>query len=186
MLNISCKIVTIELENTLLNNFIADIFIFALIRFITTNIVTDEESKTVPIFPTSLEIFFIFNKIKQITEIIVTIVTIVCNFSKRFVVLFNISCIVFSYFVFKIVFLYSVQICCTNLSKAHEIPENVDNMTGTFWMCTNLEGTITINANPNSYDNCFFGTTKQIMLTGNSSILENLAQTNGNNNITVL
>ena len=118
MLNISCKIVTIELENTLLNNFIADIFIFALIRFIATNIATDEESKTVPIFPTSLEIFFIFNKIKQITEIIVTIVTIVCNFSKRFVVLFNISCIVFSYFVFKIVFLYSVQICCTNLSKA--------------------------------------------------------------------
>ena len=53
-------------------------------------------------------------------------------------------------------------------------------------MCTNLEGTITINANPNSYDNCFFGTTKQIMLTGNSTILENLAQTNGNNNITVL
>ena len=59
-------------------------------------------------------------------------------------------------------------------------------MTGTFWMCTNLEGTITINANPNSYDNCFFGTTKQIMLKGNSTILENLAQTNGNNNITVL
>jgi hypothetical protein len=59
-------------------------------------------------------------------------------------------------------------------------------MDRTFIGCTSLTGTIEINANPTSYTNCFDGTTQPIVLTGSSTVLDKLAATATNGNVTVV
>ena len=63
----------------------------------------------------------------------------------------------------------------------------------TFSDCTKLSGTITINANIKDYStstsyytSCFKGTTQPIVLVGsNTTMLEKLATTSSNGNVTV-
>jgi hypothetical protein len=74
---------------------------------------------------------------------------------------------------------------CTSLTQAPEIPSSVTDMRYTFYGCTNLTGTITINANPRWYDNCFSDTTKPITLKGTSTMLQDLANTANNGNVSV-
>ena len=88
---------------------------------------------------------------------------------------------------------------CTSLTTAPEIPENVKEMYQTFYNCSSLTGTIQINTDKinandeetsvtnNGYQ-CFYGTTKPIILNGtneNIETLELLAGTANNNNVTI-
>ena len=75
---------------------------------------------------------------------------------------------------------------CTGLTEAPVIPNSVTDMYGTFEGCTSLTGTIIINANPTDYSRCFYGTQKPIILTGSSTMLQTLANTASNGNVTVL
>ncbi|MBQ8626747.1 MAG: leucine-rich repeat protein [Agathobacter sp.] len=72
---------------------------------------------------------------------------------------------------------------CSALKTATTIPSSVVYMNATFKDCVNLTGTITIHASPNTYTNCFAGTTKNITLTGNSSKLNQIRE--GRTNISV-
>lgn len=72
---------------------------------------------------------------------------------------------------------------CRSLTTAPVIPGSVMDMTCTFEGCINLTGVVEINANPTSYDWCFYGTAKPIKLSGTSKILNELAR--HYNNITV-
>lgn len=72
---------------------------------------------------------------------------------------------------------------CTALKTASAISSSVVYMSSTFKNCTNLTGTITIHASPNTYTNCFAGTTKSITLTGNSSKLNQIKE--GRTNISI-
>ena len=65
------------------------------------------------------------------------------------------------------------------------IPSSVTSMYEIFSGCTNLTGTIIINANPTSYSECFYGTEKPIVLTGSSTMLQTLANTANKGNVTV-
>ena len=73
---------------------------------------------------------------------------------------------------------------CTALTQAPVIPDSVTDMSCTFKYCTNLTGTVTIDANPASYSGCFSTTFNPITLTGSSTMLEDLAAT-GYGNVTV-
>ena len=64
------------------------------------------------------------------------------------------------------------------------IPENVTNITQTFDGCTNLEGKITINCNPENHVNFLQWTTKPITLTGKSTMLSQIKE--GRSNVTVV
>jgi hypothetical protein len=75
---------------------------------------------------------------------------------------------------------------CTNLTTAPVIPSSVTDMGHTFAYCTNLTGTIEINANPNTYNICFWETTQPIVLTGSSTMLDELADTASDDNVTVV
>lgn len=69
---------------------------------------------------------------------------------------------------------------CENLVKAPEIPSDVIWLTLTFKECINLTGTITINANPNYYSDCFADVDldeQNITLLGESSMLEEIKNT---------
>jgi hypothetical protein len=62
----------------------------------------------------------------------------------------------------------------------------------TFWYCPLLEGTIEINANPTEYEYCFGADTRQaptgltITLTGESTMLQELAETSPEGYRTIL
>lgn len=74
---------------------------------------------------------------------------------------------------------------CTGLRNIEiTIPEKVTNIQQTFAGCTNLEGTITINCNPEVYINFLQNTTKQIILTGESTMLNQIKE--GRSNVTVV
>ena len=77
--------------------------------------------------------------------------------------------------------------CCTNLTTAPEIPDTVTNMYGTFYDCNSLTGIITINANPEQYQNCFYACvpSNPITLAGSSSKLQELANTNNDSHRTI-
>ena len=64
------------------------------------------------------------------------------------------------------------------------IPENVTNITCTFQGCANLEGTITVNCNPENYVNFLDKTTKPITITGKSTMLNQIRE--GRSNVTVV
>ena len=74
---------------------------------------------------------------------------------------------------------------CFSLTTAPAIPSGVTNMGYCFNMCTALTGKITINANPSTYMRCMAGTQNEIMLTGSSTLLQNIANTATNNNVYV-
>lgn len=73
---------------------------------------------------------------------------------------------------------------CTSLTTAPTIPDGVTSMSNTFRDCISLTGTIEINANPTGYELCFSNTSKPIVLTGSSTMLNKLASTS-RGNITV-
>lgn len=79
---------------------------------------------------------------------------------------------------------------CTSLTTAPYIGSNIASLDSCFYGCTHLTGSITIDANPGyGFDNCFGGNAgysegvQHIVLTGNSYMLNELAETG--NNITV-
>ena len=77
---------------------------------------------------------------------------------------------------------------CTSLEKLPDnfvIPSTVCSMYCTFKDCTNLSDTITINAAPGSYSECFAGTVQPIIITGSSPTLQEIAATATNGNVTV-
>ena len=70
---------------------------------------------------------------------------------------------------------------CTGLGKIEiTIPESITDIQRTFDGCTNLEGTITINCNPEIYTNFLQETTKQITLTGKSTMLNQIRESRSN------
>ena len=74
---------------------------------------------------------------------------------------------------------------CEPLTTAPTIPSSVTAMDYCFSSCSSLTGKITINANPSSYEKCMAGTQKEIVLTGSSAQLQNIANTATNNNVYV-
>lgn len=64
------------------------------------------------------------------------------------------------------------------------ISENVTNIQQTFARCTNLEGIITINCNPENYENFLQNTTKSITLKGKSTMLNQIRE--GRSNVIVI
>ncbi len=76
---------------------------------------------------------------------------------------------------------------CTNLKQlSTAIPETVDNLQETFAECPNLTGTIQIEANPTSYEDCFRNTATNagtLILTGNSHLLNEICATKSSNSI---
>ena len=75
---------------------------------------------------------------------------------------------------------------CTSLEYIDIIiPENVTNIHQTFAGCTNLEGIITVNCNPEDYENFLQNTTKPITITGKSTMLNQIANA-GRNDVTVV
>ena len=56
---------------------------------------------------------------------------------------------------------------------------NVTSMYWTFYSCSILTGEMEINANPTRYSSCFAYTSKDIYLTGSSTMLEEIASTDG-------
>lgn len=78
---------------------------------------------------------------------------------------------------------------CSGLVKAPTIPSSVKNMDATFLWCSSLAGQITFNATPTKYQNCFYGTSKEIRLyaTGsNEALLGKVAKTSPDGNVTVI
>ena len=74
---------------------------------------------------------------------------------------------------------------CTSLGKIEiTIPENVRDIRQTFSGCSNLEGEITVNCNPEEYYNFLQNTTKPITLKGNSTMLNQIRE--GRSNVTVI
>ena len=74
---------------------------------------------------------------------------------------------------------------CTALTTAPTIPSSVTDISGCFRSCTALTGKITINANPSTYTKCMKDTQQDIVLTGSSAQLQNIADTATNNNVYV-
>ncbi len=74
---------------------------------------------------------------------------------------------------------------CNVLTAAPEIPASVTNMYRTFESCHKLKGTIVIHANPTEYSQCFKNTNYSIILTGSSSLLNELAATASYGNVSV-
>ena len=77
---------------------------------------------------------------------------------------------------------------CTSLIAAPDIPSSVKNLYCTFAGCDSLTGTIKIDVDINTHSNyngCFYKTTKPIILTGSSPILQKLANTANKGNVTV-
>ena len=74
---------------------------------------------------------------------------------------------------------------CEPLTTAPTIPSSVTAMDYCFSSCSALTGKVTINANPSTYKNCMAGTQQEIVLTGSSAQLQNIANTATNNNVYV-
>ena len=74
---------------------------------------------------------------------------------------------------------------CEPLTTAPTIPSSVTAMDYCFSSCSSLTGKIVIDANPSGYAKCMAGTQKEIVLTGSSAQLQNIANTATNNNVYV-
>jgi hypothetical protein len=75
---------------------------------------------------------------------------------------------------------------CTALTQAPVIPAGVTKMNRLFYNCHRLTGAVTIHANPAEYSNCFYQTVQPITLSGSSTVLNELAETNATKgNVTV-
>ena len=75
---------------------------------------------------------------------------------------------------------------CDRLTTAPIIPSKVSNMKGTFRYCTKLKGTVTVNANPSTYSDCFNNTSLGITISGTctSTTKSRLAGTASSGNVT--
>ena len=83
--------------------------------------------------------------------------------------------------------MYQTFFSCRELENVDiTIPKNVTNIQQTFFDCTNLEGKITINCNPENYENFLQWTTKPITLTGESNMLNQIATSSGRGDVTVI
>ena len=74
---------------------------------------------------------------------------------------------------------------CANLTTAPVIPSSVTNMKQTFWKCTSLTGTMTINAEPAEgyYSSCFRNVdfkTQNITFVGTASLMDSIGATGKN------
>ena len=72
---------------------------------------------------------------------------------------------------------------CTSLTTVPKIPNSVTDMNGTFAGCTSLTGTITIDANPTTYNICFSRvdfTAQNLTLAGTSPKLSQIGATGTN------
>lgn len=65
------------------------------------------------------------------------------------------------------------------------IPNTVYDMSGMFYNCTKLVATITINAEPRTYTECFKGV-KSVQLTGTSTMLNTLKNTGDEGTVSVV
>lgn len=74
---------------------------------------------------------------------------------------------------------------CKSLTTAPTIPSSVTRMSDCFAYCTSLTGKIVIDANPSGYVGCMSYTQNEIVLTGSSTLLQNIANTATNNNVYV-
>ena len=79
---------------------------------------------------------------------------------------------------------------CTKLEQAPRIPKNVEDMSSTFRSCNKLTGNIVIDANPTSYEDCFYGASTDqntnLALMGSSTKLQELLETkSSDSNITI-
>lgn len=76
---------------------------------------------------------------------------------------------------------------CTALETFAKIPKRAGNLKSAFKDCISLTGTIVVEASPWSYDLCFSGTIKPIILTGPASqyTFNALVSTANNGNVTV-
>ena len=74
---------------------------------------------------------------------------------------------------------------CTYITNAPTIPSSAQSISAMFNNCTSLTGIVTVNADPQAYDGFLSGTEKPIVLTGSSTMLQELAGTATNNNVTV-
>ncbi len=69
---------------------------------------------------------------------------------------------------------------CTSLKTVTNIPDNVNDLRKTFRNCTSLTGTLTINAKPLYYEECFSGVNfknQNLIITGNSKVLNEIIAT---------
>ncbi len=85
----------------------------------------------------------------------------------------------------KVVNIKCVFSYCYKITTVPEIPESVKDMRQAFSYCTSLQGEIKINANPEEYTDCFDRTIKQITLTGESTILEEISKTAKSGNVRI-
>ena len=74
---------------------------------------------------------------------------------------------------------------CTTLTTAPTIPSSVNNILRCFNGCTALTGKVTIDANSPTYEGCMADTQQEIVLTGSSALLQNIANTATNSNVYV-
>lgn len=75
---------------------------------------------------------------------------------------------------------------CASLSNAPMIPEGINKMEALFRECTTLKGKVCIDANPQYFDSAFSATVLPIDLIGKSDMLDEIAATAENGNVTVL
>lgn len=73
---------------------------------------------------------------------------------------------------------------CKYLQKVEKVPKSVINMSYAFCDCTNLTGTIVIDANPTEYNN-WLNTSQKLIITGASTKLKDLADAASSSNITI-
>ena len=82
-------------------------------------------------------------------------------------------------------FLHATFAGCTSLTEAPVLPKGVTVIAFAFSNCTSLTGSVRIDSNNiTDYDDCFYGTSQPITLTGSCSILSDIAAT-GSGNVTV-
>ncbi|MBQ8732663.1 MAG: sigma-70 family RNA polymerase sigma factor [Oscillospiraceae bacterium] len=74
---------------------------------------------------------------------------------------------------------------CLSLTEVTHLPPTVENLTGTFWECENLTGSIEILGTPKDYDELFLDTLSPINLVGDGDALLPLAKTSPWANISV-
>ena len=65
---------------------------------------------------------------------------------------------------------------CLVMESVGSIPRSVEDMSGALAGCSDLQGTIVINANPQNYENWITNNKNQIIITGSSNMLNELAE----------
>lgn len=74
---------------------------------------------------------------------------------------------------------------CSALTLAPAIPQTVKDMNSTFMGCTLLGGTVVVHGAPEQLSDCFKGTAADIVLYGDDTVLNDMAATADNGNVSV-